>query len=227
MLPKYVYIVLAFVGLVLVANLVLLDYLFFQQRSQISDLSTRAGTLADSLKLLGSRMFGEVQPSGGQTTQTLNTCPGSCVSLITSATASGRTATSSLLAPVVQTVAPAARGEYFVPMGSGTVSVGNNWQFIESAQATFDAANFGNIKQAYFEAIMHLNPPNGELHARLFDITTPSIFWGTDVKTILGTAQFLSAPITLTGGQKTYKVQMYSTLSPGVLDQARIRIVTQ
>ena len=57
--------------------------------------------------------------------------------------------------------------------------------------------------------------------------TTPEIFWSSDLKTTANTSTFLSGPISLSGGSKTYKVQMYSTISSGTLDQARIRIVTQ
>lgn len=215
---------------------------FAKQKSDLLDFQTRLAQLSDSYKVLGNRVFTTITPASQQqmaqqTTPvdqllSLDSCPFTCVSLINSATKSARTTAPSVLTPInfpTQTVV--TKGEFFVPLGvnvsvtSGEAS-GSNWKTMEAAQATFDAGNFGNIKAAYFEVVVRVQS-GGEVHARLFDSTTPLLFFNSELSTSAQTATFLSAPLTLAAGSKVYKVQMYSTLSTGYLDQARIRIVTQ
>ncbi len=221
-LPKYLYIVAGFVGLVLVSNLLILDYFLVTQRGDLLDFQTRLTQLSESFKLLGGRLLTVDTGAPTPIPITNTSCPASCVGLITMATISAK--------PIVTTVSTAPttstqKGEYFVPLGVGSVAQTSNWTDISTAQATFDASNYGNIKSAYFEVILHV--PSGEVHARLFDSSTPAIFWTTDLKSTSYGGEFLSAPITLSSGSKVYKVQMYSTITSGFLDQARIRIVTQ
>lgn len=228
---RYVKIALGFIGAVLVANVLLLDFFFVVQRNSLLDFQTRLTQLADSFKILGGRLY--TTASGEQkivpVAEQSNTCPVACLDLISLATATAKVPSRSLVTPVFQTstntTVSSNKGEFFVPMGSGSIIQTNNWTNIDSAQAAFDAGNYGSIKQAYFEAFLRVQ--SGEVHARLFDSTTPAIFFGSDVKTGANSATFLSAPITLSSGTKTYKVQMYSTITTGYLDQARIRIVTQ
>jgi hypothetical protein len=245
MLSKYhFYTILGFIGLVLAANILLLDFFFVKQKSDLIDFQTRLTQLSDSFKILGNRIFTTI-PAGGSSSaasdqkQTipveqllaLDSCPFTCVSLINSATKSART-TPSILTPVnLPTQTVVTRGEYFIPLG-GNISInpgdasGSNWKTMEAAQATFDAGNFGNIKAAYFEIVVRVQS-GGEVHGRLFDSTTPLLFFNSELSTSAQSASFLSAPLTLAGGTKVYKVQLYTTQSTGYLDQARIRIVTQ
>ncbi len=236
---KYFKVAIGFIALVFVANVLLLDFFLVSQRNSLLDFQTRLTQLSDSFRILGGRLYtstGQTPPTS-QTGQTdlsqLNlvgnmACPASCVDLITLSTISGRLSTRDLVAPTFTptTVTSSTKGEFFVPLGSGSISTtGTTWTDVLSAQASFDAGNYGSIKNAYFEAFLHTQA--GEVHARLFDTTTPAIFWGSDLTTTANSSTFLSAPITLSSGQKTYRVQMYSTISTGFLDQARIRIVTQ
>lgn len=230
-LPRYLYIIAGFVGLVLVVNLLLLDYFLVSQRNDLLDFQTRLTQLSESFKLLGGRLL----TGAGQTSQTSQTsqtvgpaeaCPSSCVAMITVATISARQSAAPVTVQPTTTTTPSSKGEYFVPLGSGSVAQTSNWTDVTTAQATFNAGNYGNISAAYFEVFLRTSG-SGEVHARLFDVTTPAIFWTSDVKTTNSSSTFLSAPITLSSGSKVYRVQIYSTISTGVLDQARIRIVTQ
>jgi len=226
-LPRYLYIILGFIGLILVVNLVALDFFLVSQRNDLLDFQTRLTQLSESFQLLGGRIL----TTSGTTTPvavkpvTDSGCPMSCVGLITMATISAKTTTTVYSPPVSTSVSSTAKGEYFVPLGSGSVGAGSDWTNIDSAQATFDAGSYGAIKQAYFEVFIHVD--NGQVQARLFDATSPAVFWGSVLTSTSKTSQFLSAPIILSSGSKTYKVQMTSNLVSGVLDQARIRIVTQ
>lgn len=224
-LPRYLYIIAGFVGLVLVTNLLILDFFLVSQRNDLLDFQTRLTQLSESFKLLGGRIL--TVPSGGTTPTTVtpitdSSCPFSCVSLITMATVSARQ-TTVVSTPATTTTTAAA--EYFVPLGSGSVTAGSDWTNIESAQASFDAGKYGSVKAAYFEVFMRID--NGTVQARLIDTTTPAVFFSSQLATSNKTSQLQSAAITLSSGTKTYKVQMKSDLVTGVLDQARIRIVTQ
>ncbi len=241
---RFIKIALGFIALVFVANVLLLDFFFVQQRGSFLDFQTRLTQLADSFKILGGRLYtssgGEVNPNQkpGDGPSILNPvnnsiCPTSCVDLISlSATAGSRVSTKSLIAPYVPTTTTnttaSSKGEYFVPMGSGSVNQTSDWTNIDSAQASFDAGNYSFIKAAYFEVFLRRSTSaSGDVYARLFDATTPAILWGSEATTNSTSSTFISKQITLSSGQKTYKVQMYSTNGVSYLDQARIRIVTQ
>lgn len=227
-LPRHIYIISGFVGLILVTNLLLLDIFLVSQRNDLLDLQTRITQLSESFKLLGGRISTTPALSGTTTISTPtflsdSSCPVSCVSLITMATISAKLPTG-YTAPTPSTVSTAT-AEYFIPLGSGSVAAGSDWTNMESAQATFDAGKYGNISQAYFEAFVRIE--NGTVQARLLDSTTPAIFFASQLSSTSKTSQLISRAITLPSGTRTYKVQMKSDLFTGILDQARIRIVTK
>ncbi len=234
-LPKFLRIAIAIVGFIIIGNLVLLDYLFVSQRSELLDYQTRLAQFSGSFQTLSSRVTGaapvpeaKTVPVAAKPSEAVDTCSKSCLTAIDTAV---KAANYSRPAVTTTTTTTLPRGEYFIPLGSGSVlnteASSANWKTIDGVQATFDIANYGTIKAAYFEATLRV-AGSGEAHARLFDSTTPAVFFNSDVYASTSTAPFISSPISISGpGSKTYKVQMYSTLSTGYLDQARIRIVTQ
>ncbi|MCL4398149.1 hypothetical protein M1403_03975 [Patescibacteria group bacterium] len=235
-LPRYLQIILGIVGFIFIGNLVLLDYFFVSQRGDLLDFQARLSQLSGSFTNLSARIYtapagnpAEVKSPTPAPAPTNEACPQTCLTAIDTAV---KTVNTSRSVVTTTTTAPAApRGEYFIPLGSGSVSntdySNTNWKTIDAAQATFDISNYGNVKAVYFEATLR-NGSIGEAHARLFDSTTPLVFFNSEVYASTSTATFISTPISITSpGPKTYKVQMYSTLSTGYLDQARIRIVTQ
>lgn len=227
-LPKFIYYILAFIALLFVGNMVLLDYFMVGQSNNLADFQTRVTQIAQQRPTI-------ISPSAPTTPQPtlVDTCPQSCVAQIINATraAAVRQALTPITTPATgPIIGTSQKGEYFINLGSGSVlnseANGSNWKTIDSAQATFDASNYGSIKSASVEIFMHVQS-GGEVHGRLFDATTPNVFWNTDLVTTSLMSTFLSAPISLYSGPKTYKIQMYSTLTTGYLDQARIHIVTQ
>lgn len=225
-------IILGFIAAVFVLNVLFLDYLFVSQRSELIDFRTRLVQLTDSFKILGGRLYSagdEVPPTVNNILNPVNTavCPTSCVDLILLSTQSGKVPTSSLINPVYQpvTTTVTSKGEYFVPLGTGSITSTGAWVDVNTAQATIDTGAYSSVTAIYFEVVMHVSA--GEVRARLYDTTTPFIYEGEQVQTTSSTGQLLSAKVPLRSGSKTYKVQMYSTISQGFLDQARIRIVTQ
>ncbi len=259
MIERYLRYVFAFVGLILVANLLILDFYFVKQRTELLDFQTKLTEVENSLGLISSRMFASfpdqppaASPSAAKSSNNsgsvaansilaqlgaLDACPQTCMSLINASTISAVVApvTNSpiIRAPTSQLVSPTGsnqfltKGEYFIPLGSGTLNQASDWTTLESAQATFDYGNFPGLKTAYFEVFIRMPRTNGTVHARLIDTTSGLPFSETEVETTSLTTQYSSIPISLTTGKRTYKVQMYNSLDQSVLDQARIRIVSQ
>lgn len=227
-----IYKILGFVAAVFAVNVLLLDFFFVAQRNSLLDFQTRLTQLADSFKILGGRLY--TTSSGEQKiipiAEPNNACPVACLDLISLSTSAAKLSTRSLVAPVFPTsttTTPTSsnKGEFFVPLGTGSVATLNQWVDVNTAQATFDTGTYSAITAIYFEAIMHV--AQGEVRARLYDTTTPFIYDGEQVRTTSATGQLVFAQVPLRTGSKTYKVQMYSNISTGFLDQARIRIVTQ
>jgi hypothetical protein len=223
-------------------NLIILDFFVVSQRGSLLDLSTRVGTLSDSFRQLTSRIYGgnfsnlpdQKNQSGLITfpSGTNDSCSSSCIGLIRSATASAAKVTSTTPTQSTTTIYTpskvintASKGEFFIPLGNGSVVSGTDWTDVTTAQAIFDAGNFGSIKAAYFEVFIHAD--SGQVSARLFDTTTPAILFSSQVANSSSASTFFSAPITLSSGNKTYRVQMKSTIATGILDQARVRIIVQ
>lgn len=237
---KLLFFTLGFLVVFAVLNLILLDFLIVSQRNSLLDLTTRVGLMSDNFKTLTSRIYGVDFSQSGKTVQpglaplptNSDTCSTTCTSLIRSATASAikvmsqtQPQTTTVYTQPKTVATGTTKGEFFIPLGSGTVNGGTDWADVTTAQATFDAANFGSIKGAYFEVFIRAEA--GQVSARLFDTTTPAILFSSQVSNSSNTSTFYSAPITLSSGNKVYRVQMKSTISTGVLDQARVRIITQ
>lgn len=220
---------LGFIGIFLVANVVFLDYMFVNQKESVVGLQTRIGQMAFSLKEYSNQNnvpVSVVASGSGNLVQTpLSTaCPQSCISLINNV----KNTTAKPVSPVPSKPGvTTSKAEYVVPMGSGVVNTIGSWVDSYSAQATVDTSAYSKIKAIYFEVVMHLPNATGEMRAKLIDDSTPFSYDGQVVTTTSGTGQLLSVQVPLVSGKKTYHVQLYSTISPGVMDIARIRIVTQ
>lgn len=195
-----------------------LDYLFVNQNSKTSDLSLRVEKLADSAPndSIGSVPAQEVS----------NVCPTSCMTAFNAAIANIKVPAGTNTI-VNKTTTVSQKGEYIIPLGSGTVNERGNWVNAYTAQGSFNTANYSAIKAFYFEVVMHLPNGTGELKAKLIDDSTPFSYDGQVLTTTSASGQLLSVQMPLISGNKTYHVQLYSTISPGILDFARIRVVTQ
>ncbi len=175
----------------------------------------------------------------------LNSCPTSCLSEISKATRGAALSiqpTSTLVSPPVgiptptPTVKPVSQvqdqaqysvKEFFVPFGTGSNS-SDDWQDVAGIKATIDTVNYGNIKTVTFEASVRIPTGNEIAYVRLYNATDKHPVWFSDVSLEGGTAQLLiSKPITLSSGNKTYQVQMKTSLKyPAYLDQSRLHIIT-
>lgn len=161
-----------------------------------------------------------------------NACPASCLAEISQATASVKLTAKTTPTPtrVLPTTTPASSSlvkEFFVPFGSGSNS-SDDWQDVGGLKATLDPANYASIKTVTFEASVRIPTGNETAYVRLYNVTDKHPVWFSDVSLDGGTGQLLtSKPITLDSGNKTYQVQMKTSLKyPAFLDQARLHIIT-
>ncbi len=164
-----------------------------------------------------------------------NICPASCLSEINNATKSAAlpvriTPTPNSIPtvkPVSQIQTSSSVKEFFVPLGTGSNS-SDDWQDIAGLKATLDPANYGSIKTVTFEATVRIPTGNEVAYIRLFNATDKHPVWFSEVFLEGGTPQLLvSKPITLDSGNKTYQVQMKTSLKyPAFLDQSRLHMIT-
>ena len=157
-------ILISFVGL---GNLLFLDYLFLNHKNDIAPLKEQVDDKKEEPKV----------------------CPQKCTDLITSATLSAKATPPAIIvpSPIVSPALPSTKAEYFIPLGSGSISSVNTWQTSNTAQATFDLASFTGAKTVYFETVMHIPNAQGEMRARLIDTSTPYIYAGQELRTVSGT----------------------------------------
>lgn len=220
---KILPIILIFFTFIIIGNLVLLDYFFVSQRNDLLDLQTRVTTQSDTIKKIGQRLYAPTDFDMAKS-QPQTTCPLACDAVIKAATSAIKPVTQ-LVAPVTSSPAAILKGEFFIPLGQGSISIANTWTDLFGTQTTFDTTNFNNIVAAFFEASLRVK--TGEVQVRLYDSTTPAVFWTSVLKSSSTTGETVSLPVKLFSGKKTYRVQIMSTMDTGYLDQARIRIITQ
>ncbi len=167
--------------------------------------------------------------------QTLQTCPNACISEIYKVTSASKLATPSAETTQTPTKTPSSASkpisqtkEFFIPFGTGSSSAGD-WEDVAGLKAYIDSTQYSSIKSVVFEASVRIPTGNQVAYVRLFNETDKHPVWFSEVSMEGGTSQLLvSQPITLSEGNKLYKVQMKTQLKfQANLDQARVHIITE
>ncbi|OGY18262.1 MAG: hypothetical protein A2900_04795 [Candidatus Chisholmbacteria bacterium RIFCSPLOWO2_01_FULL_50_28] len=115
--------------------------------------------------------------------------------------------------------------EFYIPLGQAAAQT-ENFSWVDTgAEATFDIANYGSVKEVNFEAT--LSSPEGQVEVRLYNVSDKNAIYGS---TIVGDAQdpklYRSSNLVLPGGQKTYRVQMRTSVKVlATMHSGRIRIL--
>lgn len=156
-------------------------------------------------------------------------CPQACMSQIYEATTSVKVVQQLTSTPEVTPTpqSPTTVKEFFIPFGSGSSAAGD-WQDIQGIQATFDTANYPELKTVTFESSLRIPTGNEIAYIRLYNVTDKHPIWDSEVSLEGGTPKLLvSKPITLESGSKVYQVQMKTSLKfQAIFDQARLHIIT-
>lgn len=124
----------------------------------------------------------------------------------------------------VQTVSSGPKTQY-VTLGGGDTS-STSWTDISGAEVSFDVADFGQIKQIFFE--VSLFSPSGKVLARLWDKRAGTVVSGSEASHIAGDAQVKSASVLIPSGGRTIILQLKSEVGqPVKANTSRLRIDTK
>lgn len=114
-----------------------------------------------------------------------------------------------------------------IPLGSGGSSASlNNYADISVTETIIDTANYPGYKNMYLEADMRIYQGNGTGFARLLNKTDGLVMLDSEVSTTSENFGLkTSGAFKITGGKKTYVVQLKSTTGYSVdLQTTRIRV---
>jgi len=147
-------------------------------------------------------------------------CPEACLQVIADTT--GQTISSPSAAPLIS----ATVKEVYIPLGTGSTK-SQDWEAISGAEAVIDLANYPQIKSIIFEASMRIPTANGQVHAKLYNVTEQHDVWYSEISSEGPVSQREeSKEISLASGRKLYRVMMKSTMGyEAILDSARIKII--
>ena len=118
--------------------------------------------------------------------------------------------------------------EYYIPLGSGSTK-SSDWEDLNGVEAVIDMNNYPNPKSIIFETSMYIPTGNGEVKAKLYNVTDQHDAWSSEVTSSGSTSQRNEANnISLAPGRKLYRVMMKSSMSyPAILDSARLKIILE
>lgn len=198
--------------LAMILNLIVLDIKLFHAQPDNQDTKESRSTI------------NKLSVDNNEPSQDLLNCPNSCLAKIEEATSSLR------LNPTTPQVAKTSSQlikEFFVPLGSGSVSSAD-WSDVSGAQVYVNSASYGQMKKVVFEPSVHIPTGNQTVYVRLYNVTDKHPVWFSEVSADGGIPQLLfSQPITLDSGNKLYQVQAKTSLKyEAVIDQARIHITS-
>ena len=101
-----------------------------------------------------------------------------------------------------------------------------SWIDIPGAEVTLDIADFGQIKQVFFE--VSLFSQSGKVMARLWDKRAGTIVAGSETEHIAGDAAIKSAAVTISAAGRTIILQLRSEVGqPVKANTSRLRIDTK
>jgi len=124
----------------------------------------------------------------------------------------------------VQTVSQGPKTQY-ITLGGGETSQ-TSWIDIPGAEVTLDIADFGQIKQVFFE--VSLFSQSGKVMARLWDKRAGTIVAGSETEHIAGDAAIKSAAVTISAAGRTIILQLRSEVGqPVKANTSRLRIDTK
>ena len=116
--------------------------------------------------------------------------------------------------------------EYYITLGSATTK-SYMWQDLDGVEAVVDTTNYPPIKSVTFEVYLKIPTANGQVYAKLYNVTDKHDVWFSEVNSEGPVITKREATITLEPGAKTYRVMGLSTLKYDAnIENARIRIIT-
>lgn len=220
------------VGLVvMIVGFSMLGILGWASRSQSQELLRRLGVVEQRLDSV-IKIQGSTNGSNDAEKPDISPCDRNCVRTLVSeaiATMSGMSGTvkKEVVERVVERVSSPVQTSsgpksYYVPIGAGETT-STSWVDLPGAEITFNLADFGNVKQVFFEA--QLVSSAGLVKARMWDKAMGGMITGSEISHVAGDAKLVSAPVTIPTGGRTIGVQLVSEVQqPVKLLSSRLRI---
>lgn len=223
--------VIVIIGLVL--NVFLLYYLLFNLRNEFrSELSNKAGQPIEQPSNSENSYLAELEK---KTAETDSTCLPACLVEIEKIKEQIAKITPQVIKEVEKPVETAASTssvpsvqEYYVFFGSGSTR-SQEWIDVSGLIVEIDSTKYKNIKSTRFEASLRIPTGVGKVYARLYNDTDKHAVWFSEISIESSDAVFLQSDgINLDSGNKTYKVQMKSTIgAEALVDSARVKITIE
>lgn len=196
--------------LLLTVNIVMLDLVVF------------SGRIARSSEIVATTIRVTTTPAPSQE------CAPSCEAKIDALTqkVDALTATETAAVHSFSSYSGSIAKEYYITLGSGMTKV-NAWQELAGVEAVVDTAHYPAIKSVTFEVYLKIPTANGQVYAKLYNVTDKHDVWFSEVSSEGPILTKKEAAITLENGAKTYRVMGLSTLRYDAnIENARLRIVT-
>ena len=226
--------VLVMVGLLLIiGNLLLLDWKLLGLAEQIPSASLLNQPDPDSgFQQVSDNETGLIPGSGVFESEPVISeapavevaaCPESCLQAINQATEGIEGAKEVVSQPIDQ---GDSVKEIYIPFGHGT-TYSLTYTELAGIEAVIDKDNYPNVKSMIFEATMRIPTANGQMYAKLYNVTDKHEVWFSEV-TAEGPTGYRaeSGEISLDPGRKLYRVMVKSTMGyEAILDSARIKII--
>lgn len=125
-----------------------------------------------------------------------------------------------------QTIVQTAQKEIFIPIGTGSTKK-NSYEDLAGLEVTIDTNKYSSIESVVFEASIWVQDGNGKVYTQLYNKTDGHPVWNSEISTSSATGVLTtSGKITLSSGNKTYKIQAKTNLVEfaGHVDNARVKI---
>jgi len=155
-------------------------------------------------------------------------CPQSCLDLISQATGSVKNIPAPIVTQLPSQIIYSGSKNVSIALGIGS-SDSQDWLDLAGIETYLDSSKYPGIKEAHFEASLRIPSGNGQVSARLYNVTDKHPVWNSEVASQGATGRLVtSAKINFDSGNKLYRVQMSSSMGyQSFLDNSRITITLE
>lgn len=115
----------------------------------------------------------------------------------------------------------------YIPLGGGGSTVSRDWADIGNAEVYLDIKDYPNLEKAYFEGFIKVKHGNGEVFARLYDVTHSIGVQGSDIDSASENFTLVeSGTLNFWQGKNLYRVQVKSLNGyEASIDSGRIKLI--
>lgn len=218
-------ILLILLGLFLIANLIVLDVVYFLKPKEevVSPIATVIEKVREVKKIEKTKEPSLTEISEEQEADYRLICQEE----ISQALATISSETKEVVKTVYQqTPSVSQPSVIYIPLGGGVSTTNGSWSYVGGAEAYFDKNNYSGAKNISLEVFLRIKSANGDANARLYDATHGMVISNSEL--LSGTESFIlrsSPALGLLEGNNLYQVQLRSTTGyEAFMDGARLKV---